>query len=775
MHSRLLGGTVAAAVVAGLMLAATAPTAHAADPVEIHQGDFIGLLGDTRSAGHYDFTAEGIHLWTDNATSQAKVAEYFALTGSLTDMVGSTPPAWTGTSPAPGSQIVFDADGTTGNGNDGNILVGESVYGGSDWWLSNNSSPDAKSAAPLTTGGSGSGWHGTLADWAAALPDARVYAGGFSLGSGVLGDGVLTGLRFGSTDYTFAGLAQCDVDVDHAASTFTLLDDCTTSRTVRVDDDWTVDGDGHAIIGLETPSTSFKGAVVQNAGTSMHLWDLTVRGSDDWENPGKNSGGDLAGVRFKNASGSVGALTITGISHGNGVQEGNGLDIDNVNGATERTITVDDVTVTRYQKTGVRINGNVKVTLTDSVIGAAGAPSSGDPLDTVTAANSLQVSRGADAVVRRTSITGNDWDTNDSWNATAVLFYQAGNVTFEHNVIGGAGVDFGVVSDSATGSVTVRCNLVSRTADNAGGMDVWSTGIGSYGDAGFTAVDNTIEGYETPSDGVTNVVNQGACAPNAPTVAVSDIDASSAEVSWTAGTTKPYAPVSGWELSGPGGIVTVPVGTTSYHLSGLKAGRDYSVSVRALNVSGGSTWANATFETPGPTPPAAKSSTLTVSPTTVVYKSSATASGVLKADATGVHGQTVTVWRFAAGAWAKVGTATTAANGAWSLTFAPVVSSSLQATAPGFPTATAKVTVALKVKAKAKPHAVKVKVSPKVPGGKVVLQKWTKGTWKKAGKAVLSASSKAKFKDLAKGKYRVVAKKAPGFAKGASATVKVKP
>ena len=172
--------------------------------------------------------------------------------------------------------------------------------------------------------------------------------------------------------------------------------------------------------------------------------------------------------------------------------------------------------------------------------------------------------------------------------------------------------------------------------------------------------------------------------------------------------------------------------------------------------------------------PATHTSTLKVAPTKVVYKSSTTASGVLKAGSAGVSGQTVTVWRFVAGAWAKVGSATTAANGTWSLTFKPVVSSSLQATASGFPTATATVTVALKVNAKAKSHAVKIKVVPTVAGGKVVLQKWTHGNWKKVTKTTLSASSKAKFNGLSKGKYRVVAKKAPGFAKGTSATVKVK-
>ena len=144
----------AAGLIAGVMVAGSAGTASAATAVEVHQGDLSSILSDTRSAGHYDFTADGIHLWTDNSGGQAKVAEYFAVAGSLTDMVGSTPPVWAGTDPAPGSQLVFDADSTT-DGNDYNILVGESVYGGSDWWLTGGSSGAAKAVCPETGGASG--------------------------------------------------------------------------------------------------------------------------------------------------------------------------------------------------------------------------------------------------------------------------------------------------------------------------------------------------------------------------------------------------------------------------------------------------------------------------------------------------------------------------------------------------------------------------------------------------------------------------------------------
>ena len=489
----------------------TAASASAAGTAEVRKADFIAGLGDTRSAGHFAYVeGGGLHVWTDDSSGQAKVAEYWAVSGSLASMAGSLPPVWEGSGTPASSQIVFDADNVTGNGNDYNILVGESVYNG-DWWLSNGSSTTAKNASPRPPGGAGSDWHGTLAEWIDALPDATVYAGGFSLGSGVHSDGVIRSLALGATTYSFVhGLGTCDVSEDYPTKTVTLLADCETESGLTVQDGWTVDGDSHKITAVEDGS-SFTGAVLQNEGTSMNVRDLTIT-TRGWDNPGANSGGNLAGIRFKNAAGSLENVVISGISHGNGVQEGNALDIDNIGGSTQRAVTVNDVTVTKYQKTGIRANGNVNLTLTDSTITAAGTPDSGSPIGDKTAANSVQVSRGAVATISGNAITGNDWDGSSDDDATAVLLYQAGAVTVEHNVITGAGTDIGIGAMNSTGAVKIRCNAVSRT-DDPDADEHSNTGIWGEGNASSSVVDNTITGFGTATYGVTNVVNQGACLP----------------------------------------------------------------------------------------------------------------------------------------------------------------------------------------------------------------------------------------------------------------------
>ena len=97
--------------------------------------------------------------------------------------------------------VDFNDDGTR----DG-ILIGEPGVYGTDWWLNNAAAAFVKAGAPVNGGGSGSGsaWHGTLAQWRTAFPAAEVDAFGFSLGSGVKGDGVLNAITFAGTRYTFA-------------------------------------------------------------------------------------------------------------------------------------------------------------------------------------------------------------------------------------------------------------------------------------------------------------------------------------------------------------------------------------------------------------------------------------------------------------------------------------------------------------------------------------------------------------------------------------------
>lgn len=202
-------GVGVAVLAAGLstLLVAPAAQAAAAATIDVPSG-FVAALSDTRANGNYEVTSDhGLHIWTDGSTDTAngqnsdKVAEYVATNAPLA-AVGEPSLEFTNTSGGgiPGFQLVVDFDG---NGTPDGILVGEPGSYGNDWWASNGSAQFVRDGAPVHGDGYGSQNHGTLEQWRASFPNAVVEAFGFSLGSGVKGDGVLNAIDFDDTRYTF--------------------------------------------------------------------------------------------------------------------------------------------------------------------------------------------------------------------------------------------------------------------------------------------------------------------------------------------------------------------------------------------------------------------------------------------------------------------------------------------------------------------------------------------------------------------------------------------
>ena len=174
-----------------------------------------------------------MRIWTEGSTTTDKAAGYFVVDQPL-DTVGEPTMEWRANGAntlKPSVQLVVDIDG---NGTPDGILVGERSYadgtplyrenfGLTNWWLSNGSSAAFKALAPSTSGGYGSAFNGTLAEWRVALPaEATVTHAGWSLGSGVKGDGVIEAITVGLTTFTFTGAAapnQAPVAQDVTAGT----------------------------------------------------------------------------------------------------------------------------------------------------------------------------------------------------------------------------------------------------------------------------------------------------------------------------------------------------------------------------------------------------------------------------------------------------------------------------------------------------------------------------------------------------------------------------
>jgi hypothetical protein len=139
---------VSALIAVGTLSAGVANAA--ASTKEVRQSDFVPSLSGTRPSGHFEFLKDGSRLYTDDSTSDAKVAEYFAVNKPLAGMTDVSYD-WFGTAPAPGQHHVVDTDGDTSTP-EYNILVGEKVYGGTDVWLTNGSTSAMKQKAPSCDG-----------------------------------------------------------------------------------------------------------------------------------------------------------------------------------------------------------------------------------------------------------------------------------------------------------------------------------------------------------------------------------------------------------------------------------------------------------------------------------------------------------------------------------------------------------------------------------------------------------------------------------------------
>ncbi|MGV8851159.1 MAG: hypothetical protein ACOH1M_01160 [Rhodoglobus sp.] len=176
------------------------PTSQCPAQEVVHTTDLSTWdLTETRTAGHNELTVAGLRVYTEDASTQAKAAGYHPADVLLSDVIVAAL-NWSGTEAKPGLQLVVDFDG---DGTEDGILVGEVVYG-DDYWATNSSAQFVKDGAPLHTGGFGSADHGQLADWSTTFPSARVTRIGYSLGSGVNGDGIIESIVVGCASYTFA-------------------------------------------------------------------------------------------------------------------------------------------------------------------------------------------------------------------------------------------------------------------------------------------------------------------------------------------------------------------------------------------------------------------------------------------------------------------------------------------------------------------------------------------------------------------------------------------
>lgn len=170
-------------------------------------------FSQSRSQGENVFVEGGLSVRTFNdddgpgSPDQRKAAGYAPIDIALSEVgtVGIEFASYSGVRPS--LQLGFDADG---NGTRDAYLVGEPwAYGGGDWSATVNG--DWADAKFWVTGSNGFGVApgggypalGTLDDYLLANPEARITEFGYSLGSGVVGEAVITSITVGCATTAF--------------------------------------------------------------------------------------------------------------------------------------------------------------------------------------------------------------------------------------------------------------------------------------------------------------------------------------------------------------------------------------------------------------------------------------------------------------------------------------------------------------------------------------------------------------------------------------------
>lgn len=180
---------------------AVACTTTTAAPVSTNLDNAGWTFGESKSGGHHEYVASGLHIWTDGSGSDDKSAGYHATDFPLSQ-VGIPALGYANTSgeSAPGLQLTVYVNGVFfGN------LVNEPLF--PKWWSSH-----AVAGLPSGPNPSYQLSYGSIDDYLFAwaqqgITDVQVKAVGYSLGSGAKGDGIVTSVTAGCVDYAFTSKA----------------------------------------------------------------------------------------------------------------------------------------------------------------------------------------------------------------------------------------------------------------------------------------------------------------------------------------------------------------------------------------------------------------------------------------------------------------------------------------------------------------------------------------------------------------------------------------
>jgi hypothetical protein len=314
----------------------------------------------------------------------------------------------------------------------------------------------------------------------AALP--VVLTGGANASAAPIPGGPITTACVGTTNGT----------------TFTLTQNCgdVTSPVTVPAGITTVDGGGFTLSATDTELNQWNGGILTvPAGQTATIENLTVTGPAAGFSVTTLAGDVVYGIFFDDSSGAVNNVTVENIFQQQTASPSvnTGTAIRSQGATAGRTVTITNTHVLNYQKNGIDGRNSMTMNVSNSTIGPP------KDFEGLVAANGLAYVSGAGGTVTGNTIDGSGDEQppgppGGGTDATAVILFDATNVTLDNNVITGAKTDIGIAVQAGSSGITISNNLITRTSvdvpDPTGhGVDV------DWPDSSATLICNTFSNW----------------------------------------------------------------------------------------------------------------------------------------------------------------------------------------------------------------------------------------------------------------------------------------
>jgi hypothetical protein len=328
---------------------------------------------------------------------------------------------------------------------------------------------------------------------------------------------------------------DCNATFNDPSQTITLNQDCDTFTVLVVPDGWTLDGAGHEIIAVQDSGhPSFTGAVLASAQgddtnpATMNVRDLTVtsRGFDAFTQDVE--GVPAIGISMVRAGGTLTDVTVDGIAHNAPGQLTRAIFVDNQdagsNDVPRADVTLNRVTTTRFQKSGIFLRGNLAFDVQHATVGQSENVDGSRNLQN--ASNGIVALTGAHGSITDSTIGENRYPADDGGapgdvsSGTSILLEDVGHTLLSRNVIEGTDGDTGILVDNYTNDINsvirISCSTLIRhdggNADENVGSGVWNDEGSTPGGVDLTLASNTFSGWSSNVRGEHSTEDDPSCS-----------------------------------------------------------------------------------------------------------------------------------------------------------------------------------------------------------------------------------------------------------------------